>query len=74
MAGHFARPFLIREMDSERVQEVDEIRLVLVAKADAETLVVEVDDIPQRIRRSEDIGANRNPGSHSFGPRSLKPR
>jgi hypothetical protein len=58
MAGRFARPFLIRRWSSlERVQEIDEIRLVLVAKADAETLVVEVDDIPQRIRRCEDIGA-----------------
>ena len=32
---------------SERIQEIDEIGFLLVSKADRETLVIEVDDVPQ---------------------------
>jgi len=37
---------------SECVLEVDEIRLVLVGKADFETTIIEVEDIPQGLGRT----------------------
>jgi hypothetical protein len=49
-----ARPFFFSRSwtSSECVLEVDEIRLVLVGKADVETKIIEVEDIPQGLGRT----------------------
>ena len=60
----------MRWSSSERVQEVDEIRLILVAEADAETPVIEVDDVPQILGRT--IVEIRRAGGEASEDRSLE--
>ena len=65
--GHF---FFQETRSSERIQEVDEIRLVFAAEADVEPLIIKVDDVPQGFSRT--VVEIRRTGGEATEDRSLK--